>query len=100
MNLDIESIKQAISAFGTVLTVLKQAKDLLPDSFQKQEVVQAIESAERQLKIAESQTAHSLGYELCRKHYPPEVMLSADDKIWKCPACNNEKDNNYYVGGF
>lgn len=98
MNLDVESIKQAISAFGAALTVLKQAKDLLPDSSQKQELNTAIESAERQLKIAESQTAHALGYELCRKHFPPEIMLSEDDKIWDCPVCKNKKDKRKLSG--
>ena len=92
MNLDIETIKNTISAFGAALTVLKQAKDMLPESSQKQDVNTAIESVERQLKIAESQTAHALGYELCRKHFPPEIMLSEDDKIWNCPICKNKKD--------
>jgi len=98
MNLNIELIKQAISAFGMALTALKQAKDLLPDSSQKQEVSTAIESAERQLKIAESQTAHALGYELCRKHFPPEVMFSSDDQNWKCSACGNNKYTGAEIG--
>ena len=92
MNLDIESIKQAISAFGAALTVLKQAKDLLPETSQKQELVLAIESAERQLKIAESQAAQGMGYTLCKNHFPPEIMLSKDNKVWKCPSCGNEID--------
>ena len=97
MNLDIESIKQAMSAFGAALTVLRQAKDLLPDSSKKQELSTAIESAEKQLKIAESQTAHALGYELCRKHFPPEVMLSGDDQHWQCPICENTKNTGFDV---
>jgi hypothetical protein len=91
MNIDIESIKQAIGTLGATLTLLKQAKDLLPENSQKQELSIAIDTAERQLKIAESQTAHALGYELCRKHFPPEVMLSGDDQNWTCPECKNEK---------
>ncbi len=95
MNLDIETIKNTISAFGAALTVLKQAKDMLPESSQKQDVNTAIESIERQLKIAESQTAHALGYQLCRKHFPPEVMLSGDDRVWNCPVCGNLKDYSF-----
>lgn len=98
MNLDLESIKQAISSIGAALTILKQAKELLPDSSQKQKLIIAIESAERQLKIVESQTAHALGYELCRKHFPPEIMLSDDDKIWSCPTCKNKKDKRKLSG--
>ena len=92
MNIDIDSIKQALSTLGTTLTLLKQAKDLLPENSQKQELNTAIESAERQLKIAESQTAQGMGYELCKNHFPPEIMLSTDNKIWKCPTCGNEID--------
>lgn len=91
MNIDIESIKQAISAFGTALTVLKQAKDLLPDNSKKKELSSAIESVERELKLAESKTAHALGYELCRNHFPPEIMLSDNDANWNCPICNSQK---------
>lgn len=90
--MDIESIKQGLTAIGMVLTALKQAKDLLPENAKKQEINDAIVVAERQFKIAESKTAQGLGYELCRKHFPPEIMLSNDDKTWKCPNCDNEKD--------
>ena len=89
MNIDIESIKQALSAFGTALTVLKRAKDLLPEK-ERQEVGIALESAEGQLKIAESQSAQAMGYRLCRKHFPPEIMLSADNENWQCPNCGNK----------
>jgi hypothetical protein len=93
MNIDIESIKLALGTFGTALTLLRQAKDLLPENSQKQELSIAIESAERQLKIAESQTAQSMGYELCKNHFPPEIMLSKDNKMWKCSICGNEINN-------
>ena len=95
MNIDIESIKQALGTLGATLTLLKQAKDLLPENSQKQELIIAIESAERQLKIAESETAQGMGYELCKNHFPPEIMLSKDNKIWKCPKCGNEINNTH-----
>lgn len=92
--MDIESIKQGLAAIGMALTTLKQAKDLLPENTKKQEISNAIADAERQLKIAESQTAQALGYVLCKDHFPPEIMLSKDDRIWKCPKCGNEKSKN------
>ncbi len=100
MNIDVELIKQAISAFGTALTVLKQAKDLLPDNSKKKELSSAIESVERELKLVESKTAHALGYELCRKHFPPEIMLSNDDQNWRCPMCGNDKYTGAQYGTF
>lgn len=99
MNLDIESIKQAISAFSAAIIALKQAKDLLPEGKKKEEIVESIENAERQIKIAEAQIAHSMGYEICRNHFPPEVMLSADDENWVCTKCKTQK-NTGPSGGF
>jgi hypothetical protein len=89
MNIDIESINQVLSTFRTVITIIKNAKDLLPEK-EKQEVGSALEKAERQLKIAESQSAQALGYRICRNHFPPEIMLSNNNKDWKCPLCGNE----------
>jgi len=93
MNLDIESIKQAISAFGTALTILKQAKDLLPQNPKRQELDIAIESTEKQLIIAEIELAKALGHEICKNHWPSGIMLSKDNKMWKCPICGNEINN-------
>jgi hypothetical protein len=92
MNIDIETVKQTLGTIGIAISTLKQAKDLLPDGTKKTEISNTLEQAERQLKIAESQIAQNLGYELCKKYFPPEIMLSIDDKIWICPACENKKD--------
>ena len=93
MNLDIELIKQAFSTLGTALTFLKQAKDLLPDSSQRQEVNLAIESVEKELVHTELKLAEALGHQICHNHWPSGIMISKDNKIWKCPSCGNEIDN-------
>jgi len=90
MNFDLEFVKQAFGALGNVLTVLKQAKDLLPEGGKKVEVAKAIENAEKELKNAEAESARALGYQLCRNHWPAEIMLSKDNLNWKCPVCGNE----------
>lgn len=81
--MDMASIKQGLEALARALTAIKQAKDLLPDEKIKDDVVVAIENAEREMKIGESQTAYEMGYELCRDHFSPEIMLSADDQKWQ-----------------
>jgi rubrerythrin len=91
MQLDPESIRQAFTALGTVLTLLKQAKDLLPDNAKKQEISQTIEKVEKELVTAEVESARALGYEICRNHWPAGIMLSSDNKNWKCPNCGNTK---------
>ena len=87
--MDIELFKQGLVAIGMALNTLKQAKDLLPENPKKQEVITAIDDAERQLKIAESQTAQAMGYTICKAHFPPGIMVSSDNLNWKCQDCGN-----------
>ena len=88
--MDFEALKQGLSAIAMALTTLKQAKDLLPEGENKKEISENVVQAERQLKIGEAQIAQSIGYKLCKNHFPPEIMLSSDNKIWKCHACGNQ----------
>jgi hypothetical protein len=88
---DIKPLTEAFTLAGSAISILKQIKDMLPESPKRQEAEAKLERAERELKQAEAQTAKSLGYELCREHFPPEVMLSEDDRVWKCPKCGNVK---------
>lgn len=48
--MDMASIKQGLEALARALTAIKQAKDLLPDEKIKDDVVVAIENAEREKK--------------------------------------------------
>jgi len=72
--------------------IVKDATENLPESDQKTEVEATLTQAEKQLKLAEVQIANDLQYELCRQHFPPEIMLSANNKLWKCPKCGNQVD--------
>ena len=54
------------------------------------------ERAEREFKIAESETATGLGYKICHQHFPPVIILSKDDKNWECPECHNTKHSDDY----
>jgi hypothetical protein len=91
MDFAFETVKQGISTAVAALGFIKQAKELLPEGSKKNEVDEALQKAERQLKLAESQIAQGLKYAVCRNHFPPVIMLSPDDKNWKCPECRNEK---------
>jgi hypothetical protein len=90
--MDIDAVAKGVGLFGSAVVALKQAIELLPDSSKKAEAAAALERAEREFKLAEAETARNLGYEVCRKHFPPEIMLSEDDMVWKCPKCENMKD--------
>jgi hypothetical protein len=90
--MDIESLQKGIVLFNTALATLGRVAAHLPDTPDKEEAQAALKQAEREFKTAEAEAAAGLGYELCRNHFPPEVMLSPDDEIWKCPECGNTKE--------
>ncbi|MCI0727864.1 MAG: hypothetical protein L0332_14255 [Chloroflexi bacterium] len=98
MDIDLASLLQAVSFIKTAFESVKTAKDLLPAGPQKEEVEVAVVRAERELKLAEGRMASSLNYELCRTHFPPEIMLSSDDVNWTCPMCGNQKNNGISFG--
>ncbi len=95
--MDIDALSKGIGLFGTALSALKQAISLLPDSSKKADAEAAYEQACRELKITEAEIANKLKYEICRMHFPPEIMLSKDDQIWNCPNCNNKKDKRVFI---
>lgn len=95
--MDINSLSQGIGLFSSALATLKQMIALLPDNSKKADAIAYLERAEREFKIAESESATNLGYEICRQHFPPVIMLSKDDKNWECPECHNTKKPDDYV---
>jgi hypothetical protein len=96
-KMDIDTLSKGVGLFSAALAALKQAISLLPENAHKADVEAAYERAYRELKIAEAETANKLKYEICRAHFPPEIMLSKDDKIWICPICDNKKDKRAFA---
>jgi Arc/MetJ-type ribon-helix-helix transcriptional regulator len=54
MDIDIDSLVKGVELFGSALTAIKQAIDLLPDNYKKVEAKAALERAEREFKILET----------------------------------------------
>jgi len=97
--MNVDALAKGVGLFGSALSALKQAIDLLPDSSRKTDAAAALERAEREFKVAEAEAAKKLGYELCRKHFPPEIMLLTEQEgHYKCPECGYEtKPPKLYV---
>jgi len=98
--MEIDALAKGVGLFSSALNAIKQALALLPDSSKKADAAAALERAEREFKIAEAEVASKLKYEICRNHFPPEIMLSKDDLIWSCPACKNTKNNTPALPGW
>ena len=95
--MEIDTLSKGIGLFSAALSALKLAINLLPDNSHKADAEAAYERAYRELKIAEAEIANKLKYEICRAHFPPEIMLSKDDKIWICSSCDNKKDKRVFA---
>jgi hypothetical protein len=93
--MDTNTLATGISLFSSAIYAIRQAIELLPDGSKKQAAAEALERAERELKIAEAQSADNLGYQICKNHFPPEIMLSSDETNWVCPKCGNKKKISY-----
>ena len=60
---------------------------------------QKLEQAEQQLKLAEVTAAQELGYRICKRHWPPGIMVEdpVDEPgggctvVWTCSNCGSEE---------
>jgi hypothetical protein len=86
-------LKAAFSAIREVLGLVKDVKDTLPEGDKKNAIREGLETAERTSKIAEAQMANALGYVLCKRHFPPEIMLETGyaqgRRQMECPVCHH-----------
>ena len=93
-----QGVKATKSFFDTarsVVGLLKDARDVLPESEGKDRASRALAEAEKAAALAEAQLATAFGYQLCRQHFPPIVMLEVGYKrdgqrVSECPICGND----------
>lgn len=69
------AVRSGFEVLKTALSIAKDAKELLPNGDQKNQVGEALESATRMLGEAEAALADALGHQLCRCQFPPTPML-------------------------
>jgi|SRR3990170_3119451 hypothetical protein len=101
------AIKTSIDAFRGAVRLLREAKDSLPASNQTETVGRALDEAEKSAKAAEAQLAQALGYELCKAHFPPVIMLDVGfytDRptgkplsVFECPRCGRSTRTMTYT---
>jgi hypothetical protein len=91
----MQSVKVGLSLLGEAIGLAKKAKDVLPDSENKEAITRSLDEADKASKLAEAQIAQALGYTLCKCTFPPQVMLSkgykeadyAQVEEFICPLC-------------
>ena len=88
MTMDLQKIKEWAEVVATTFGVLKTAKDLLPDSPERAAATQLIAQTEESFKSVQAELAKSLGFPLCTRCWPPEIMLVSPDNVLRCRHCN------------
>jgi hypothetical protein len=92
----IAELKPTFDAVRSALSLLKEAKDLLPAGDHRQAAIsQALATAESSSRIAEAEIAKAFGYELCKCEFPPTIMLAVGyhstgttrGPVHECPKC-------------
>lgn len=86
----IEFIQPTLTALGSALNIVKQGKDLAPEAPETKELQSQLEEAVRKLETYDSEIAKTLGYELCKCTYPPQIMLfdrARNSDV--CPSCGH-----------
>jgi hypothetical protein len=87
--IDLQSLSKAFTSVEKVFKFLREGTGKLPDTPDKDAAVLDLKYAEEQLEIAQVQIADSLGYVLCRKHFPPGIMLKVREGVFSCQKCND-----------
>jgi hypothetical protein len=90
----IEYFTTALSLARHALGLVKDAKDVLPDS-KKPAVEAAIQQADQAFKIAEAQAAEELGYHICKCTWPPQIALRDPSGAHRCPKCGRDVTEDF-----
>jgi hypothetical protein len=85
--MNIQAIKDGLTIAGDVIDTLRSAKDKLPAGKKKPEMERLLESAAEKLKEAESRIGHELGFPICKRCWPPEIMVHNEDGEFICRGC-------------
>jgi len=95
MEIETNALTLFITALRNLIGGLRDAKEMLPDGKAKQEIEAKIEETDSARIEAEINLAQAWGYPICRKTFPPEVMLKEGDdpetggERFRCPKCGD-----------
>ena len=93
--MEAKTLVEALGLCKAAIDLLRGAKNLLPDSQEKEEATAALDRADNSFKIAEAQAAQDLGCDICECTWPPQIALRQTDGSVRCPACKRNVAEDY-----
>lgn len=85
--MNIQAIKEGFTITENVIGILKSATDKLPPGNKRKEADRLLKAAEEKIKEAEARVGHELGFPVCKRCWPPEIMIHNDDREYICRNC-------------
>lgn len=85
--MNIQAIKEGLTITGSVIGLLKSVTDTLPSGETRNEAERLLVDAEQQIKEAEARLAPELGFHLCKRCWPPEIMTLNNEGEFICRHC-------------
>src|SRR5438876_1288538 len=86
--MDIDALHSALLSITVVSDKLRSAREILSAADDSQiELGQTLAEAERDLRIAKATLAGELGFSLCPRCWPPELVTAERDGRINCPVC-------------
>jgi hypothetical protein len=85
--MNIEEMKEGLTITGNVIGILKTVTDTLPSGEKRDEAERLLVDAEQKMKEAEARLAHELGFPICKRCWPPEIMTHNNEGEFICRNC-------------
>ena len=82
----------AFTAYEKLSKFIRDWTTKLPDTPAKQAAVKDLEHAEEALQLAKIELAKGFGFPICKRHFPPGVLLDIREDVfpkWKCSTCGH-----------
>lgn len=88
--MNIHALNQGLSIAGKALDELEAARQKLSSGSKKTEIGRLINDARERLKEAEARIAHELEFPICKRCWPPEIMVHDQEGRYVCRKCGKE----------
>jgi len=87
--MDIDALHSTVLSISLVSDKIRVARENLPVNGRSAvHLGNLLDKAEDDLRVAKATLAHELGFRLCPRCWPPELIATDRSGRAHCPACN------------
>lgn len=88
--MNVSALKQGLTIANNAVKELVSAQKNLSAGKKKDKIGQLLKDAQERLKEAEARIAHELEFPICKRCWPPEIMVHNDENEYVCRNCGKE----------